>query len=388
MKKRSSLKMITIATGLAVGVAGLLSGMPDMAFASPTVTAPYVSYLSAPILSTTQVNLSYVPVVVETTVQTVNGPVHNYYLIYSQATSLFGNTIPSTTQLGSFLSANYNNSLQTLSYNGITYSLTGYNSATIPSNVTIAQVQDGIGAFVDYTPTSQTSTGNTIDLSGFSGCSNCTLDLKLLDQISTPTFQTSLAPGATGQTYGGSALSNVYEITGGNMPGYSTGDLVFSYQFDVTSQTSGSNNVGATQASVSFWDNPNGNVYTLGSGGIDTSSLSGSQLSCSTCTSEANFITSISGTASYNSLTGGIVTLTYTSNNTLGVGTLTPQVFVASNATTYTIGSLAIEGNGSSATVDVFTPGTPEPGTLVLFGTALGLVAFMVVRNRRSQSVA
>ena len=176
------------------------------------------------------------------------------------------------------------------------------------------------------------------------------------------------------------------------MSGVTPGELVFTYQFDITSANDSNGIAGPEALSVSYYNDTNGYTYTLGGGIIDTSPIAGTTISCSTCTTlSPNILSSLTGTTQYDTLNnnGSIETLGYGNNAyIIPVGTLSPEIMVASNATNYTMGSLAFEGVGSASVGGVFVPTTPEPGTLVLFGSALGLVAFMMARRRQGQGIA
>ena len=335
MRKKSTLKTITVATGVALALAVSVAAGPGKALATTA------GYLSAPNLYTTDVAGS-----TANTVYTSAGT----FTIYDVPTSTFGNTIPSTTQLQQFLSAN---------------------EPGVPSNVSISNITQ----------------------SGALGYSTNGLNLQLLQQMSTNYTATS----STGlQEYYGEILSNVFRVDAGStMAGVTPGELVFTYQFDVTSQntavTNLLGNVGPSAASVSFFNEPNGFTYTLGAGAIDTSGIAGTTISCSTCTSPSSFpFSELEGSVTYDNLNGSIETLQFLNNisHFLPVGTLTPEIMVASNATNYTLGSFTLSGSGAIADASVFVPTTPEPGTLVLFGTALGLVAFMMARRRQGQGIA
>jgi hypothetical protein len=333
MRKKSTLKTITVATGVALALAVSVAAGPGKALATTA------GYLSAPNLYTTDVAGSTANTVITSA---------GVYTIYDVPTSTFGNTIPSSTQLQQFLSANYG----------------------VPSNVSIS----------------------TITQSGALGYSTDGLNLQLLKQMSTNYTATS----STGlQEYYGEILSNVFRVDAGStMAGVTPGELVFTYQFDVTSEntavTSLLGNVGPSAASVSFFNEPNGYTYTLGAGAIDTSGIAGTTISCSTCTSPSSFpLSALEGSVTYDNLNGSIETLQFLNNvSSLPVGTLTPEIMVASNATNYTVGSFTLSGSGAIADASVFVPSTPEPGTLVLFGSALGLVAFMMARRRQGQGIA
>ncbi len=190
-------------------------------------------------------------------------------------------------------------------------------------------------------------------------------------------------------SFSGKLISNVFAVGSGNsMSGATPGELVFTYQFDVTSATP--SYTGASQASISFFNNPNGTIYTLGDGfNVDSSGnliTLGTNI-CSSCT-YTNFV-GLTGETQLDPSNGSIASVQYQETGTVGLNQITPQIFVASNADAYTFGTMSVQGFGSSSgPLSVYVPGTPEPGTLVLFGTALGLTAFMVVRKRRNQMVA
>lgn len=361
MRKTSTIKKITVATGVALALVASVSMGSGKALASPTP-----GYLSAPDLYTTQVSGSQAAIV-----QTSAGDFEIYYT----PTSLYGNTIPSTQQLQQFLSSNAS-SLTDVTPGPTGYTVTG-TGATVPSNVTINQISDNGAPFYAISGITPSANG--------CGSSGCTLDLQLVNSITT-NYSANNSSGT--EIFGGQVLSNVFKVgAGSNLPGATQGELVFTYQFDVTYENATNGNVGPSAGSVSFYNDPAGYTYTLGSGSTDTSSISGTTIVCSTCTALPGG--DLSGQVVYDTFNGSIETLNYLNNNGyLPVGSLSPEIFVASNAINYTIGSLTLNGNGAAFVANVFVPDTPEPGTLVLFGTALGLVAFMVVRNRRSQSVA
>lgn len=342
MRKTSIIRKITVATGVALALAVSVSMGSGKALAS-------AGYLSAPDLYTTNVTGS-----TAATVTTSSG----VYTVYYIPTSLYGNTIPSTPQLQNFLSTNPS-----------TY-------GTVPSNVTIDSISEVGAPFYAISGITPSANG--------CGSSGCTLNLQFVNQIST-NYEAFNSLGT--EIFGGQVLSNVFKVgTNSNLPGATPGEMVFTYQFDTTYENATNGPVGPSAGSVSFFNDPSGYTYTLGDGATDTSSIAGTTISCSVCTSQLDPAYLV-GTASYYGTS--IETLSYLNNTGfVPVDTLSPEIFVASNATNYTLGSLTLNGNGAAFVASVFVPATPEPGTLVLFGTALGLVAFMVVRNRRSQSVA
>ena len=193
--------------------------------------------------------------------------------------------------------------------------------------------------------------------------------------------------GATSSS--GQVISSVYKIgSGATMAGAVPGELVFTYQFDVTSLSPSYEN-GVNTANIALFNDPNGYAWALGDGAIaDPTDLpSGApSLSCSLCSTAS--LGSLYGSTYLDTANGSVNSIAYTDNLAIGDNQISPIFFVASNAFSYGIGSIALGAGGTGGNVNVFVPDSPEPGTLVLFGTALGFVAFMVVRNRRSQSVA
>lgn len=194
--------------------------------------------------------------------------------------------------------------------------------------------------------------------------------------------------GATASS--GQVISSVYKI-GSNptMAGAVTGELVFTYQFDVTSLFPSYAN-GVNTASIALFNDPNGYIWALGDGAIsdptDLPSGAPSFTNCSACTTAS--LGSLYGSTSLDTANGSVNSINYTDNLAIGNNMISPIFFVASNAFAYETGSIALGVNGTGSNVNVFVPGIPEPGTLVLFGTALGLVAFMVARRRKGQLVA
>ena len=375
MRKRTKFEKITVAAGMALALAATVAVSPGRALASPgydTFQGLYTSQNAGGTLT---------PQIVQTSA--------GDFLIYSGSVSLFGNTIPSYTTMQSFLSANAA-SLQTEIPNGLGGYSTGPIGATVPANVSISSIttSNSNGVYAGSAP--------FYNISGISpsknGCpaAGCTLNLQFVNQINTP-FTANISAG---NSISGDLMSNVFKVgSGSNLSGANPGELVFTYQFEITSATSSNGNLGITGASVSFFNDPNGYTYTLGTGTTDTTSINtntgGSTYLGNTSLSAAY----ISGLIQYDNVNnnGSIELLTDSDTNTtspIGVGFISPEVFVASNTYNYTTGTFAFEGSGAGFQEPVFVPDTPEPGTLVLFGTALGLVSFMVVRRRRSQIVA
>ena len=332
MRKPSTIKRVTVATALALSLITSVTVGSEKALA----TAGYLSAPTGLSLTSYAGASSFV--------------VNNSTTIYYTPNSTYGNTIPSASSVASFL--------------GIPVS--------------------SISSLTDQTTPYYSISG-----------SNGTLNLSLLNQISS-TFTTTLA--GTTPVASGTYISNVFMIdSGSTMSGAQAGDLVFTYQF--YQSTVSSSNGGISGATIGPFNDPNNFVYTLGTGSTDTSSIGGTTISCSNCT-ELGSLTGLNGVldpldtlagvqGNVNFSTGGSILTLGLSNNTGGIaaGVYTPEILVASNATSYSLGGLSFLGLGAGS-VPVFVPNVPEPGTLVLFGTALGLVAFIAVKRRRNQMVA
>ena len=270
-----------------------------------------------------------------------------------------------------------------------------------PSGSFVAPVSASSGSYSVYvTPTS--TYGNTIptpqslNAAGISGTIDSiggntpntapvfynpsSLGPNELNSISTQ-FKAVNASGQT--TIEGNILSNVYEVTKGS----GTGDLVFTYQFNVTKVLVAG--TGINSGSITFFDEPLTNAglgtpWTIGTG-INTAPVS------PTLSGTLTNLASLSSLVNYEPVVNNsIYQIGFNSSTYITQGEVSPQLFAASNAPDYTLGSLQLGGTGSGFFgLPVFVPSSvPEPGTLVLFGTALGLLAFMVVRNRRSQRIA
>lgn len=332
MRKYSTIKRVSVATALALSLITSLTVGSGKALAT-------ASYLSAP----TGLSLTNYA-------GASSFLVNNTTTIYYTPTSAYGNTIPSASQVSSFLGIPVSNVVSLTDSTTPFYSISGANG---------------------------------------------TLNLSLLNQISS-SFTTTLA--GTTPVASGTYISNVFMIdSGSTMAGAVAGDLVFTYQF--YQQTVSATNGGISGATIGPFNDPNNFVYTLGTGSTDTSSIGGTTISCSSCT-ELGSSTATNGTldstdtlagvqGNVNYSTGGSILTLGLSNNTGGIaaGIYTPEILVASTATGYSLGGLSFLGLGAGS-VPVFVPNVPEPGTLVLFGTALGFVAFLVVKRRRNQMVA
>jgi len=205
-----------------------------------------------------------------------------------------------------------------------------------------------------------------------------------LTQVATKTSNYT-ATGSTG-TISGQVISDVLKVGSGNtMKGATPGELVFTYQFDVTSVKPSTSGLSISQASIALFNNPGGShLWTLGSGinvnASGTPTPLGSTLSCPGCTVLP--LTGLKGLVFYNLSNETISNL----EDQFSVGAsgdyISPQFFVASNATNFGIGSMSVEGSGLSGTADVFVPDTPEPSTLLLLGSGLALVSFMAFRKK------
>jgi len=261
---------------------------------------------------------------------TTNG---NFYQNYSNASS-FGNTIP--------------NPLPTSPIGG---TITGFLSANLPSNALFYSAS--------------------------------TLDLTPVASL----LENYVATGGTG-SFSGQLLSQVFKIgSGATMAGANPGELVFTYQFDVTSATT---QAGPSQITLAFLNNPSGEGAWLLGGGLNViTSVSGTE-------SLAPIGQTLSGTVGnqfFSGLTGGVQVA---ANGTIigendewtggayGAGQVSPQIFLASNAYSYSYGSFGLEGGGVNGNVMTFVPGTPEPSTLILLGSGLALLAFMAIRRKEN----
>ena len=333
MKKLRAFKKVGQAAGVVLAAALALSSVPKVAHAT---------YLGTPTVSTTDTSGS-TPFTVN---YTYNGLTANATLYYT-GTSTYGATIPTPAEINAAGIPGTINSIATINAAGVNYVPITFYDPSSGQNFTLKQVQTILDPFT--------------------------------------------ATGTNGGSFTGNVLSNVFQVVGGSH----SGDLVFSYQFNVTGV--GIAGTSLDSGSVSFFNEPLnaatgvGTPWVLGDGingtvtatGFQNDAI-GSQLSGTVLASTAT-----QSTVSYDtSLNNSVSSINYTGAN-IGFGDVSPQFFVASNATTYSLGSFTFSGVGAGENgLNVFVPGTPEPGTLVLFGTALGLVAFMMARRRQGQGIA
>lgn len=344
MKK--GFKKSALTAGLALFLAagmGIKAGPASASVISPGGTP---GYLSLPELSTSSSDPGTNSGTFASTVQPVSGPSST---IYVTPTSLFGNT---------FISP-------------------GAGISTVTATTTAPQD-------LYYSPSG--------------------LDLQFINSMTNS--YTLLGAGGT-PTITGQVVSNVFAVgSSPAMPGAIPGELVFTYQFSVDSiSPTGSN--GPTQLTISSFNNPNGTgTWLLGDGVITTADgyssppgytpvytqiAGGVTPLCNggACANGYAGVTQVNGQEGLNTALGTINYAQYQSTIPIGLDQVSPEFFVATNSYYYSLGTLSLQGDGGGSNgVSVFVPGTPEPGTLVLFGTALGLTAFMVVRKRRSQMVA
>ena len=203
-----------------------------------------------------------------------------------------------------------------------------------------------------------------------------------LTQVANSVLKYTSAPSGSG-AFSGYVDSSVWRT--------STGTLDFFYQFDVTSV--GSNSATPNAAGISPFNLPNGTAYNLALG-INSStaptSNGGTTVTYDPLCVGAN-CTPVALSNFFNDPTP--LTLSYGSggtfiggNNTpifsMKAGQVSPQLFIASNATSYGIGTFTIQSSTGIAEVDTFVPDSPEPGTLVLFGSALALGSFFMMRKK------
>ena len=341
MGKESTIRRITVATGLALSLVFSVTVGSGKALAT-------TGYLTAPtgLSSTSYAGAS-------------SFIVNNTTTMYYTSNSSYGNTIPSAQQVANFLN--------------------------IPVS-DVVSLTDNTTPFYALSGTVVTSNGSQ----------PWTLNLTLLNQLnsgSTPIALTTTNSGKSTEV-SGSYISNVFQVgAGSTLPGAVQGDLIFTYQFYENSVAN--SNGGITGATIGGFNDPTGStVYTLGSGSTDTSSISGTTISCTSCTElgsssasngtldPADNLSGVQGNVNFSS--GGSILTLGLSNNTSGLngGVYTPEIMVASTATNYTTGTMSFLGYGAGE-VTVYVPTTPEPGTLVLFGTALGLSGFLIARKRR-----
>lgn len=224
-------------------------------------------------------------------------------------------------------------------------------------------------------------TGITNSIGGSSITFNpSTLDLKMVASMTSNYSAT--AGNLPGDFINGQIMSDVFKVgSGSTMSGAKPGELVFTYQFDVTSTSPKA--IGINAANLSFFNNPGGQFYILGDG-INSTSL-GTPL-CAKCSVTNLASANLSGSITYDPLGGTVQAVSEsTGGQSIFAGSVSPQFFVASNALYYSIGSMGLQGDGMNGTGGIFVPNTPEPGTLVLFGTGLVLLGFMTLRKKARQ---
>jgi len=314
------MKKITITAGLALA---LTVGL------GTTAKSAWAGYLTAPTLSTTSGAFDF----------NINGS----GTYYATGTSSYGNPIPTTSALSA------------LSGISTVTSIADGSNNTEGSVPTFYNVPAGLNTTPVATMTNPyTMSGNNTVISG-------------------------------------DVISNVFKF--GSNPGIAgalPGELVFTYQFDVTGVYS-LNNTGINGATISDFNNPMGTVFNLGTG-INSTAIgpsfagdtyvngSGQTVALTqTLISASN----LSGNVTY-ATNGSISALGYTTNSDVLVGQYSPQFFVASNAYYTSMGLIGFTGSGLNGGAAVYVPGTPEPKTLILFGSGIALLAFMFRRKQEN----
>ena len=290
-----------------------------------TAKSAWAGYLSAPTLSSTSSAGSFAFNVTNgNSTPSING--------YAVAPSTFGNTIPTISALDSFAGT----------------------SLTAPTVTDYS----GTGAPVFYSASG--------------------LNLQLVKSMTSAYNM--------GGVVTGNVISNVFAV-GANptVSGAVTGELVFTYQFDVTGSTTNINNGGVSSATIADFNNPNGTTFKLGSGILSESQpMIGPSFAGSGLTENTLVNTNLQGKVTFAS-NNSISSLEYALvNASISLGQYTPQFFVASNAFYTSMGTIGLGGSGQTDTVAVFVPGTPEPKTLILFGSGIALLAFMFRRKEEN----
>ncbi|MHB8369941.1 MAG: hypothetical protein ACYDBP_09710 [Leptospirales bacterium] len=207
-----------------------------------------------------------------------------------------------------------------------------------------------------------------------------TLDLKSVASMTNNYTLTSAT--LPGDFISGQVNSDVFRVgSGATMAGSKAGQLIFTYQFDVTKTSPGA--IGINAANISFFNNPGSQIYNLGVG-INSKSI-GSPF-CPTCTVANLSNSNLSGSVTYDPINGTVQAVSQsTAGASVFAGDVSPQFFIASNALYYSVGSMSLQGDGMSDSAGVFVPNTPEAGTVVLFGSGLLLLAFMAFRKRMTR---
>ena len=277
--------------------------------------------------------------------------------LYGSNTSSFGNTIPTGAQI---TGATGISPITTIS-DSTSISVTG---TTITS----------VGPNILYDPTTGRSNGTSLNL-------------------------TAVAPALINPYYfngvlEGTVESQVFAVTSGS----NAGDLVFTYQFNVAANAA----QGVLSLTLGSFNSGNTN-YVLGEGiaatGITTTNDPTSGLGVDQSGTLSLLGTSLTGTNPSTAKTTLADTVTYGASGlaetfgitsgagALGAGEVSPELFVATTATTFNYGSISLAYGGISGDAGVYVPATPEPSTLILLGTGLGLLSFLAFRKRQSQSV-
>lgn len=213
----------------------------------------------------------------------------------------------------------------------------------------------------------------------------------VLSQIASTGIQSWYSTNSNGTKNGllsGNYISQVFQIqSASTMPGATPGDLIFTYQFSVLTDTAQPGTAYVNNTSVADFNEPNSStLWNLGAGINTDSSGTYTPLGTSltgTTQETGGFISQ--GFTYANPVNETINSLSFQWNPFFG-GDVSPQVFVASNAQSFTGGTLTFNGAGFGAgfsPMDVYVPGiTPEPSTLVLLGSALGILCFMAYRKK------
>ncbi len=273
-----------------------------------------------------------------------------------------------------------------------------FSSTGTPSNYTLQYTSNsnfGDTLPILPPPTAPAGSGNVLSIqeSGLNGNSipvfydGSTLNLQYVTSTGVEKW-TSASGTMTGQV-----ISNVFRVgAGSSMTGSTPGDLVFTYQFDVATNNNSTANY-INNSSVQHFNQPNfSTLWNLGAGINVNSSGVVSPLTSSLAPNNGILTCPIASctniTASY--IQNGYV-YTNSSNQTINslsfqwnpyyAGYISPQVFVATNALYFQHGTLTLSGTDIAA-AGVFVPSTPEPSTLVLLGTGLGLLGFLAYRKK------
>ncbi|MHB8544103.1 MAG: PEP-CTERM sorting domain-containing protein [Leptospirales bacterium] len=296
------------------------------------------------------------------------------------ATSAWAGYLSAPTQVSSGTSGSFPATWETTTGQQFTYNYVGNSSYgnTIPSISSVPPPTGGI------TGTISSVTDSKLPLSDIY-YNGSTLTLH---QLNTMTDNYSFTNPTTG-TITGQIVSNVFQIASGTkMAGAKTGELIFTYQFDVKSISNSSMNV--SQETIALFNNPgSAGFYKLGAG-INTTNGSPSGYSplgttiCPSCTVAT--LSGLTGQVVFNK-NGTTETLENTYGTPLVAGYVSPQFFIASNAYNYGLGGLTLAGSGVSGFDTVFVPNSPEPSTLVLLGSGLALLSFLAFRKKENQLV-